>query len=205
MDRLIGAFSPYTYKEVVLGEIISLSLFSSLLSVLKYAADPNDALPSITYFLMGSLSYANSGFLKILAIPMLIGVLILLTQSKILNALSLGEEEALSLGIDTKKSKFIIIIVATFVSSLSVCIAGVIGWIGLIVPHMCRFLCGADNKAVMSASAVVGVLFLLCCDTFSKMLLIYEIPIGIVTSLFGISAFIVMLKSSKKAEFSDKG
>lgn len=184
---------------LVLGGVISGSLFTSLLSVLKYAADPNDALPAITYFLMGSLGFASKSFIQISILPMCAGVLLLALSGKYLNALSLGEEEAKSLGVNVARVKIFIILVATFISALSVTIAGIIGWIGLIVPHISRFIFGADNRAVLASSAMIGAIFLLFCDSFSRLIFTFEIPIGIVTSLFGIPMFIVVLRRAKRS------
>ena len=184
---------------LVLGGVISGSLFTSLLSVLKYAADPNDALPAITYFLMGSLGFASKSFIQISILPMCAGILLLALSGKYLNALSLGEEEAKSLGVNTTRVKIFIILVATFVSALSVTIAGIIGWIGLIVPHIARFIFGADNRAVLASSAMIGAIFLLFCDSFSRLISTFEIPIGIVTSLFGIPMFIIVLRRAKRS------
>ena len=184
---------------LVLGGVISGSLFTSLLSLLKYAADPNDALPAITYFLMGSLGFASKSFIQISILPMCAGILLLALSGKYLNALSLGEEEAKSLGINTTRVKIFIILVATFVSALSVTIAGIIGWIGLIVPHIARFIFGADNRAVLASSAMIGAIFLLFCDSFSRLIFTFEIPIGIVTSLFGIPMFIIVLRRAKRS------
>ena len=184
---------------LVLGGVISGSLFTSLLSVLKYAADPNDALPAITYFLMGSLGFASKSFIQISILPMCAGVLLLALSGKYLNALSLGEEEAKSLGVNVARVKIFIILVATFISALSVTIAGIIGWIGLIVPHIARFIFGADNRTVLPSSAMIGAIFLLFCDSFSRLVFTFEIPIGIVTSLFGIPMFIVVLRRAKRS------
>ena len=184
---------------LVLGGVISGSLFTSLLSVLKYAADPNDALPAITYFLMGSLGFASKSFIQISILPMCAGILLLALSGKYLNALSLGEEEAKSLGVNATRVKIFIILVATFVSALSVTIAGIIGWIGLIVPHIARFIFGADNRAVLASSAMIGAIFLLFCDSFSRLIFTFEIPIGIVTSLFGIPMFIIVLRRAKRS------
>ena len=184
---------------LVPGGVISGSLFTSLLSVLKYAADPSDALPAITYFLMGSLGFASKSFIQISILPMCAGILLLALSGKYLNALSLGEEEAKSLGVNTARVKIFIILVATFVSALSVTIAGIIGWIGLIVPHIARFIFGADNRAVLASSAMIGAIFLLFCDSFSRLIFTFEIPIGIVTSLFGIPMFIIVLRRAKRS------
>lgn len=183
---------------LVLGGIISSSLFSALLSIIKYGADTNDVLPAITYWLMGSLSFSTSSIVWNLTIPMLGGILILIFFSKYLNALSLGDEEAKALGINTKLIKLIIIIVATLISALSVILAGIIGWIGLIIPHITRLLFGADNKVILPMSALIGAIFLLLVDNVSKLIFSFEIPIGIVTAIIGIPIFIFVLKNAKK-------
>lgn len=183
---------------LVLGGIISSSLFSALLSIIKYGADTNDVLPAITYWLMGSLSFSTSSIVWNLTIPMLSGILILIFFSKYLNALSLGDEEAKALGVNTKLLKLIIILVATLISALSVILAGIIGWIGLIIPHITRLIFGADNKVILPMSALIGAIFLLLVDNVSKLIFSFEIPIGIVTAIIGIPIFIFVLKNAKK-------
>jgi iron complex transport system permease protein len=183
---------------LVLGGIISSSLFSALLSIVKYSADPYDALPAITYWLMGSLSFSTSNIVWNLSIPMLIGILVLIFLSKYLNALSLGDEEAKALGVDTIKIKIIVIITATFISALSVIMAGIIGWIGLIIPHIARLLFGADNKVILPNSALLGAIFLLIVDNASRIVFSFEVPIGIVTAIIGIPIFILVLKNAKR-------
>lgn len=183
---------------LVLGGIISSSLFSALLSIVKYSADPYDSLPAITYWLMGSLSFSTSSIVWNLTIPMLVGIVILIFFSKYLNALSLGDEEAKALGVDTAKVKFVVIIVATFISALSVILAGIIGWIGLIIPHIARLLFGADNKIILPVSGLLGAIFLLSVDNASRVFFSFEIPIGIVTAIIGIPIFIFVLKNAKR-------
>ena len=183
---------------LVLGGIISSSLLSALLSIVKYSADPYDSLPAITYWLMGSLSFSTSNVVWNLVLPMMIGILILLFFSKYLNALSLGDEEAKALGVDTVKVKFIVIVVATFISALSVILAGIIGWIGLIIPHIARLLFGADNKIILPISGLLGAIFLLAVDNASRIVFSFEIPIGIVTAIIGIPIFIIVLKNAKR-------
>lgn len=183
---------------LVLGGIISSSLFSALLSIIKYAADPYDTLPAITYWLMGSLSFSTSNIVWSLTIPMFLGIILLIFFSKYLNALSLGDEEAKALGVDIKKVKLIVIITATFISALSVILAGIIGWIGLIIPHIARLLFGADNKIILPISALLGAIFLLIVDNSSRIIFSFEIPIGIVTAIIGIPIFIMVLKNAKR-------
>lgn len=180
---------------LVLGGVISSSFFGSLLATLKYAADPNDTLPAITYFLMGSLSFAMKETVYISIIPIVLGAMIIILLAKQIDALSLGEEEAKALGVDVRKLKILLILLATLISALSVMLAGIIGWIGLIVPHIARFVFGANSKTMLINSALIGALFLLICDFISMNLFDYEIPIGIVSSFFGIPVFVAVLFS----------
>ncbi len=183
---------------LILGGVISSSLFSALLSILKYTADPYDTLPAIVYWLMGSLSFSSKDTIYMLLIPMAVGIAILLLFSKYLNALSLGDEEAKSLGVNVKMLKLIMIFSATFISALTVVLAGVIGWVGLIVPHIARLFLGADNRIMIPASALIGALFLLATDDLSRTLFTFEVPIGILTSLVGIPIFVIVLRNARK-------
>ncbi len=183
---------------LVLGGVISSALFGALLSIIKYSADPYDTLPAITYWLMGSLSFSSPSTVWKLFIPMITGMLFLVWLSKYLNALSLGDEEAKALGVNTKAVKLSVILFATLISALSVVLAGIIGWIGLIIPHMTRLLFGADNKKIILASGIIGAIFLLIVDNFSRIIFTFEIPIGILTAIVGIPIFIFVLKNAKK-------
>lgn len=184
---------------LILGGIISSALFTAFLSMLKYSADPYDVLPTIVFWLMGTLSYSNNTTLFLVVIPMLFGILILSLSSKYFNALSMGDEEAKALGVNIYYIKFYTIFFATLISSLTVVLAGVIGWIGLIIPHITRLLFGANNTIVIPLSALIGGIFLLITDTFSRSLFEYEIPIGVLTSIVGIFIFIFIFIRRKSA------
>jgi len=195
----------YIYKDksnstliLILGGIISGSFFSTLLSIVKYTADPYDKLPSIVYWLMGSLSFVEIDEILLFIIPMLLSISGLILMSKYLNVLSFGDQEAQSLGVNTKLIRVIVIVLATFVCALSVSIGGMIGWIGLIIPHFARLIVGPNNSILLIVSALMGALFLLIVDNASRLILDVEIPIGILTSLIGIPIFIIALKNSKK-------
>ncbi len=183
---------------LVLGGIISSSLFTSFLSVLKYTADPQNTLPTIVYWLMGNLALSSKESIYMLLMPMLISMIALGLLSKYLNALSLGDEEAKALGVNVVFLKIAAIFFATLLSALSVVLAGVIGWIGLIIPHITRLVFGADNQIVLPMSALIGAIFLVVVDNVSRLMMNYEIPIGILTSLIGIPIFIVVLKNARE-------
>lgn len=196
ISRLYGVKN--SILMLVLGGVISSSLFGAFLSLIKYIADPYDTLPSIVYWLMGSLSIVNLENVFLLAPWMIISIIILLFFGKYINVLSLGEADATSLGVDVKKIQLIIIFLATLLSALSVMLAGVIGWIGLVVPHIARFIVGANHLVLIPFSAIIGSSFLLIADTVSRGLFPTEIPLGILTSLIGIPIFIAVLKYSIK-------
>jgi len=183
---------------LVLGGILSGALFTALLSLVKYMADPYDQLPSIVYWMMGSLAAANMNDLARFALPMAVGVVLLACLGRVLDALSMGDEEAATLGVPVKTARYGIIALATMVSALTVSIAGVIGWIGLIVPHIARLVTGPNNRALLPASALIGAIFLLLADGIARNIGEAEIPIGIVTELAGIPAFLLVLARARR-------
>ena len=183
---------------LVIGGIISSSLFTSLLSVTKYVADPYDKLPAIVYWLMGSLAMADTQVYW-LAVPMLLGVVILSSMGRLIDIASLGDEEARGLGVNVARLRIIVILAATVISAMTVVIGGLIGWIGLIIPHIVRFITGPSNRRLLPVTAIVGAAFLVCADLLSRNAMSVEIPVGIVTSLIGVPVFIVVLKRAKGA------
>ena len=183
---------------LILGGVVSSAFFSSLLSITKYMADPYNQLPAIVYWLMGSLALIDKGTIYIVTIPILLGIFLMIFLSKYLNILSLGDEEARSLGINVKLVRFTIIITATFISAFTVVLAGMIGWVGLVIPHIARLLFGSNNIIIVPVTALLGAIYLLIIDNISRMLFSVEIPIGILTSLIGIPFFAYALKNVKK-------
>ena len=174
------------------------SLFQSLISLVKYSADPTDKLPEITFWLMGSLSKANMKDVSIMIIPFVVCVLILMISAGKLNILSMGEDEAKSLGINTKRLEFVIIITATVLTAFSVSLCGMIGWVGLVIPHLCRMFVGPDFKVLMPAALFTGAAYLVLIDDVCRCLFQVEIPLGIVTSLAGLPFFLYLLGKKNK-------
>jgi iron complex transport system permease protein len=187
-----------TILLLVLGGVISGALFTSLLSIIKYIADPYNQLPAIVYWLMGGLSMVDRRLLVITGIPQVISIILITLFSGYLNALSMGDEQARALGIPVEWVRMLLIFLATIMSALTVVIAGMIGWVGLIIPHVTRMLVGPDNKALIPASALIGAVYLIVVDDVSRMLFNAEIPTGITTSLIGIPFFAIMLKKAKR-------
>ncbi len=183
---------------LILGGIVSGALFTSLLSVVKYLADPYEQLPAIVYWLMGGLSSLDRGTVLVTCGPMIAGILILLFLSGYLNVLSMGDEEARALGINVSLLRLLFIFLATVISALTVVLGGMIGWVGLLIPHIARMLVGPDNRILLPASALIGAIYLLIADNIARLLFNVEIPIGILTSLVGIPFFAFILRRSKK-------
>lgn len=184
---------------LVLGGVISGSLFTALLSVVKYVADPYSTLPAIVYWLMGSLTMADLDGVLLVSIPMLLSIAGLVFMSRYFDLLSLGDEEARALGVNVPMVRMGAILLATLASSLSVVMAGIIGWVGLIIPHIVRLAVGPSHRLLIPLSAIVGGIFLLLADSVSRLALSVEIPIGILTSLIGIPVFIIVLKNARAA------
>ena len=182
---------------LVLGGVIVSSIFSALISFAKYVADPYEQLPSIVFWLMGSL--ANAGYRDVLTSgPIIIaGSLSLYLVRWRINVLSMGDREARTLGIDTRIAKGIIVTGATLATAGAVCVSGTIGWVGLIIPHIGRMLVGNDNRVLIPVSFSLGACFLIFVDTMSRVITGSEIPLGILTSLIGGPFFIYLLKKTK--------
>lgn len=178
---------------LVLGGVISGALFSSLLSIVKYVADPYNQLPAIVYWLMGSLALADLQQVGWVAIPLLLGMGVLMRLGRALDALAMGDDEASSLGVPVTAVRYGVIAAATLISALTVSIAGMIGWVGLIIPHIARLIVGPGNMRLLPVSACLGAIFLLAADGLARTVATTEIPIGIVTELLGIPVFLLVL------------
>jgi len=184
--------------SLVLAGMAIASLFGAFLSLVKYVADPTNQLPAITYWLMGSLASINNTQLLFAAIPMIVGIVILILIRWRFNVLAMGEEEALALGVDTAKLRVIIVLCCTMITAASVCISGTIGWVGLIIPHIGRMLVGPDHKQLLPISLLLGAAYLLFIDNIARLIASVEIPIGILTAIVGAPFFIYLLNRSSK-------
>lgn len=182
---------------LVLGGVIVSSVFSALISLLKYLADPTDQLPAIVFWLMGSLASARFSDIVIAGLPMIIGITGLLLLRWRINVLSMGDREAHTLGINTTLNKGIVIACASLATAGAVCVSGIIGWVGLVIPHIGRMLVGNDNKVLIPVSLSLGAVFLVLVDDVSRILTRAEIPLGILTALIGGPFFVYLLKKTK--------
>lgn len=178
---------------LVLAGIMVGSLVSSGTSFIKMVADPSDQLPAITYWLMGSLNGTGPEEVLLAAIPMLIGLVPLLVLRWRINILTLGDDEAQTMGVNAKRLRVVVILCATLITASSVAVSGVIGWVGLVIPHLTRRMVGNNYKHLMPATMLFGAIFLLLVDDLSRNLLATEIPIGILTSFIGAPFFLYLI------------
>ena len=181
---------------LILGGTIVSSVFSSLLTLLKFTADTSDQLPAIVYWTMGSVSSTEYKDLWAL-IPISLGLLILAICANRINLLSVGEKEAGTMGVNVRLSKMVIIIAATLSTAGAVCLAGAVGWVGLIIPHIGRMVVGNDNKILLPVTISIGMTFMIFVDTISRSIATTEIPLGVLTSLIGAPFFVFLLKKSR--------
>lgn len=197
--RYIGRGSSQVLLLVLCGMIVS-ALFQAFVSTIKYTADPDSKLPEITYWLMGSIAKVTWSDLRLFAIPFILGVVPLLALRWRLNILAFGDEEAESLGVNAAALRLVSIVCATLLTASCVAISGVIGWVGLIMPHVVRFIAGPDNRIVVPLSVILGGAFLIAVDTACRSVLPSEIPLGILTSIIGAPLFFVILLHTQQGD-----
>lgn len=181
-----------TIALILAGMMVS-SLFSAGTSYLKLVADTQQQLPAITYWLMGSLSSIKPRDVLFLVIPVTLGLVPLLILSWRMNLLTLGEEEARSMGVNTRLLRFTVILCATLLTASSVAVSGMIGWVGLVIPHFCRMLFGYDYRRLIPAAALFGASFLIVVDDIARLATAGEIPLGILTAFVGAPIFLYLI------------
>ena len=179
--------------NLLLAGIMISSLFSAGTSYIKLVADPTNQLPAITYWLMGSLSGARMKDVGFALLPMALGLVPLLLLRWRINLLTLSEEESRSMGINTTVLRLVVILCATVLTAASVSVSGMIGWVGLVIPHLSRKLVGSDCRRLLPAAMLLGAIFLLAVDNVSRNLLAVEIPIGILTAFIGAPFFLYLM------------
>ena len=191
--------SPDPVLVLVLTGVVVGALLGAGVGLLKYLADPYNQLPAMTFWLLGSLAATTSADVVTLACPIVIGTAILLALRWRMNVLSLPDEEARALGLATGRLRIAVIAAASLVTAASVAAAGVIGWVGLVVPHLARFLVGPDFSRLLPVAAILGAGYLLLIDTLARNAASVEIPLGILTAVIGTPFFIWLLASAHKS------
>ena len=183
-DRVLG---------LVLAGIMVSSLFQAGTSFVKLVADPGNKLPQITYWLMGSLSGAHWGDFAFVILPVFLGLVPMMLLRWQLNVITMGDDEARALGVNAPRIRLWIVICSTLVTASAVSVSGMIGWVGLVIPHMMRRLVGSDYRWLMPASILGGGLFLLIVDNVSRNAAASGIPIGILTAFIGAPFFLWLI------------
>ena len=191
-------FSQDAILGLVLGGMMVGTLFQSGTSTLKLLADADEKLPQITFWLMGGFNDMTTPKLLSILLPVGAGYLILFLTRWQLNVLSFGEEEARSLGVNTRRVRTLVIVAATLITSASVSVCGVVGWVGLMIPHAGRALTGPNFRRLIPVSAILGSTFLLLVDDVARTAFTMELPIGILTSFLGVPFFFFIFQSSRK-------
>lgn len=194
LTYLIGRLSRMRSNlAIVLAGVMVGSLFSAGTSFIKLVADTDEQLPAITYWLMGSLTAVRLGDLHFAMIPILLGLLPLFLLRWRLNLLTISEAEARSMGVNTGLLRLVVIACATLVTAASVSISGMIGWVGLVIPHICRLLVGQDTKILLPCSMLLGASFLMLVDDLARCAAASEIPLGILTAFAGAPLFLYLI------------
>lgn len=182
---------------LVLSGVVVGSIFSALISLAKYVADPYEKLPAIVFWLMGSLGSASVGDVITAGPPIVLGIVGLLLVRWRINILSMGDEEARSLGVRTELLKGIIVFCATLVTASAVSVCGIIGWVGLVIPHVGRMIVGPDHRVLLPACLSLGASYLLLIDDLARTATSAEIPLGILTSIVGAPFFAYLLRKTR--------
>lgn len=188
---------------LVLAGVITGSFFSALVSLVTFLADVNSELPAILYWLLGSFAGANYGKLALAALTIAPAAFVVYALRFRLNVLSLGDSEARGLGVSVRFLRWTILTAVTVIVAGSVAVAGVIGWIGLVAPHIARFSVGADHRLLLPASALVGGLLLLIVDTLCRSATAAEIPLSVLTALIGAPIFVIVLRWASRLGWGD--
>ncbi len=191
-------YGGWTLRLVLAGIAVS-ALFSAGVGLLKYVADPLTQLPEITFWMLGGLWGVGLEELPLVLPPILLGLVVILLMRWRLNLLSLDEETALSLGAAPARERLILLVAAVVATAAAVSLTGIVGWVGLIVPHLARRLLGADARRALPGAILMGGTFTLLADDVARTALSGEIPLGILTSFFGALVFMALMVSQGKA------
>jgi len=193
---LAGSGKGRGLSTIVLSGIMMGSLFNALVSLVKFVADEESQLPAITYWLMGSLGSAGYETLKLGAPPIILGIMVLYLFRWKMNLLPLSDDEARSFGTNIRLLKGITIICATGITASCVSMCGQVGWVGLLIPHMCRMKFGSNHLSLLPASISLGATFMIIVDTVARSVVAAEIPVSILTAIIGAPFFIILMRRS---------
>ena len=193
---LAGSGKATGLSTIVLSGIMMGSLFNALVSLVKFMADEESQLPAITYWLMGGLNHASYESLLLGAPPILAGIVILFLLRWRMNLLPLSDDEARSSGVNISVLRGITVVCATLITASCVSMCGQVGWVGLLIPHMCRMKFGSNHLSLLPASISLGAVFMIVVDTAARSISTQEIPISILTAIIGAPFFIILMRRS---------
>ncbi|MCW2779874.1 MAG: putative transporter integral rane subunit [Marmoricola sp.] len=182
---------------VVLGGVVVGSFFSALVSLVTYVADPYTTLPAIVFWLLGSVATATSTKVVIAAVPILAGAAVIMLLRWRLNVLSLGDEEAESLGMNPSRMRWTILVATSLIVAGAVAVSGVIGWVGLVIPHLARMWVGPDHRVLLPVSFLAGAVYLVLIDSLARTMTAGEIPLGVLTAMIGAPVFFLLLRGNR--------
>ena len=199
---MIAALIPRFFRNssslmLVLAGVIVSGFMSSLLGITKYVADPDDQLASIVFWTMGSFSTIRLRDVLIVLPAIAAAMVVVIIFRWRINILSLGDNEAKSMGINIKATRGILIVCSTILTACAICLSGTIGWVGLIIPHLGRLVIGQDNRFLIPTSGIFGAIFMIVVDTIARNLAVSEIPISILTGILGAPLFMILLARQK--------
>ena len=195
---LNGIVARRNILALVLAGVVVSGFFAALVSLVQYLADTEDKLPAMVFWLLGSFATADWEKFYLISGPVLVGSLLLLGLRWRINLLSIGDEDARALGVNVEPLRWLILVLVSCIVAAQVAVSGIIGWVGLVVPHMARMLVGPDHRVMMPASLMIGALYLLIIDTVARTATSTEIPLGILTALIGTPVFAMVLKQTQR-------
>lgn len=183
---------------LILAGVVISAFFAALVSLITYFADTNDTLPTIVFWLMGSLATATYVKLGVVVVPVVVGMTLLYLLRFRINVLSMGDEQAHAMGVAVEPLRWAILLCITFVVSASVAVSGTVGWVGLIMPHIGRMIVGDDHRVLLPVSAIIGAIYLLIVDTMARTLTSSEIPLSVITAVIGAPIFVWVMRRTQK-------
>lgn len=195
---LNGIVARRNILALVLAGVVVSGFFGALVSLAQYLADTEDKLPTMVFWLLGSFATANWEKFLLIAGPVVIASLLLLGLRWRINLLSIGDEDARALGVNVEPLRWLILVLVSCIVAAQVAVSGIIGWVGLVVPHIARMLVGPDHRVMMPASLLIGALYLLIIDTVARTATGTEIPLGILTALIGTPVFALVLRQTQR-------
>jgi iron complex transport system permease protein len=182
---------------VVLGGVVTGSFFSALVALTTYVADPYTTLPAIVFWLLGSLATATFTQVGVALVPIGVGTAVLLLVRWRVNVISLGDEDATALGIRPGRIRWLVLVAASLIVAGAVAVSGVVGWVGLVIPHLARMWVGPDHRVLLPTAFLLGAAYLVAVDTLARTLTAGEIPLGVLTALIGAPAFFLLLRRNR--------